>query len=332
VYNGVVGGTAIYVEGNSRMVANKVQAPTNGTGATGCVMGRGSNLAYLGNEFTNCGVDSSDTLYHVLYIAGQRGQATPVGESNREVGWNYFHDNLGLRAINIYNGEPGGSDWISGHRIHDNVIVNQNGTGIGLLAGTVGENWIYNNLCINCGQSPTAGTEALGIYLRMGDPGGVTSSLPFLVHVFNNTLLNSGDAAGATSFKAAIGFDAYGPGTYDVRNNLVYQANGLPYVASGSRSTPTSGDGQSSNNLWYGAGAAPSFDASSINANPQLVFAVSPYDLHLQRTSPAIRAGATQTSGSAGLTDLDGFARPAGGAWDIGAYQFTAAAGSRENR
>src|SRR5215470_19659220 len=166
VYNGVPGGVSIYLQSNSRMVGNKVQGP-NATGATGCAAGRGNNLAYLGNEFTNCGSDSSDTLYHVLYIAGYRGQSTPAGESNREVGWNYFHDNLGLRAINIYNGEPGGSDWISGHRIHDNVIVNQNGTGIGLLAGTVGENWIYNNLCINCGQSPTAGTEALGIYLRM---------------------------------------------------------------------------------------------------------------------------------------------------------------------
>src|SRR5262249_61039741 len=100
----------------------------------------------------------------------------------------------------------------------------------------------------------------------------------------------------------------------------------------GSHSTPTSGDGQSSKNLWYGAGSAPSFDASSVNANPQLVSAVSPYDLHLQRTSPAIGAGANLTSGNTGVTDFDGFSRPAGGAWNIGAYQVTGAAGSRKDR
>src|SRR5262249_16875542 len=142
-----------------------------------------------------CGVDPTDTLYHVLYIAGFRGcTGSCSNESNREVGWNYFHDNLGYRAVNIYNDNQGsGSNSISGHSIHDNVILNQTATGIALLGGVVGENWVYNNLLINVGQ----GLEATGIYLHGFLPSGTPPTTPFLAHVFNNTILNAGTATGS---------------------------------------------------------------------------------------------------------------------------------------
>src|SRR5215813_211286 len=83
VYNGTSGGTAIFLQSNSRMVGNKVQGP-KGIGSSGCALGRGNHLAYLGNEFTSCGGDASDSLYHVLYIAGYRGMGagSATGESN----------------------------------------------------------------------------------------------------------------------------------------------------------------------------------------------------------------------------------------------------------
>jgi hypothetical protein len=327
VFNGAVGGTAIEPRYNSRVVGVKVQGP-NGYGATGCViLDRGSNAYILGNEFTLCGGDPAvsgnladgDSLYHVLYIAGQRdmGAANAVGESNREVGWNYFHDNNALRAINIYNdNQGGGANWISGHKVHDNVVVNQTGAGIALLVGVVGENWVYNNLVINAGLKWANGSQSLGvgIHLSAGDPGGESSGLSPLLHVFNNTMLNIGQAgnSGNGAFRLTYG------GTIDLHNNLIYQASGLPYISSGSG---TPGAGQATQNLWYGAGSAPSFDTAAINADPKLISATSLYDLHLQVSSPALTSGLNMTSGGTGLYDFDGFARPASLSWDIGAYQ-----------
>ena len=180
----------------------------------------------------------------------------------------------------------------------------------------------------NTGRSPTAGFEGVGLYLHGFNPQEETSGLPLLMHVFNNTLLNSSDPNSAPGARGAIYF-AY-TGTLDMRNNIIYQPNGLPYVASGSTTTPTAGDGQSSKNLWFGSGAAPGFDSSPVTTNPRILSSTAPYNLHLQASSPAIGAGVATASFAP--RDFDGIPRPASAASDIGAYQFTAIGGSREDR
>ena len=328
VFNGTVGGTAIDSRYNSRVVGVKAQGP-NGAGSSGCIApNRGSNIYILGNEFTSCGDPANfDSLYHVLYISGTRGMGagSASGETNREVGWNYFHDNSGNRAINIYNDNQGsGANWISGHKVHDNVIVNQINDGILIGRGVVGENWVYNNLLVNVGlKSPSDAGEGLGMNIRAGDPQGETSGLPVLLHIYNNTLLNSGVAGAAVNGA----FLFVNTGTLDLHNNLVYQANGLPYIASGSN---TPGPGQVTKNLWFGSGSAPGFDSSPITTNPRILSSTAPYSLHLQASSPAIGAGATTASFAP--RDFDGIPRPASAASDIGAYQFAGAGGSREGR
>ena len=89
-----------------RLVGSNVSAP-NGSAADGTVAtgGGGNDIAILGNEFANCGNEKSISLYHVVYISADRtdsGARLPT-VTNREIGWNYFHDNLANRAINIYS-------------------------------------------------------------------------------------------------------------------------------------------------------------------------------------------------------------------------------------
>jgi len=74
-----------------------------------------------------------------------------------------------------------------------------------------------------------------------------------------------------------------------------------------------------SNNLLYGSSdKAPSYLTGTISADPMLVNAAA-HDFHLGASSPAIDAGKTTNA----ARDTDGNPRPAGGAFDIGAYELS---------
>jgi hypothetical protein len=301
---------------DNRLVGSTIQTPV-GASPAGAVGGAGNNLAVLGNEFTNCGSSDPavwDVLYHVLYIGGFRGIDPSVAylESEREIAWNYFHDNPAARAINIYNGEPT-SNPIGLHRVHDNVILNQVLDGILLGNGVVGENWVYNNLVMNVGQGIIPGGGRSGINVRVGNPPSVVSGQPIVVHIYNNSFLNCG-APGENASGAFIlaGRDW----TPDVHNNLILQATGFPYYTY-SDQAPTGVAAQWSQNLWFGAGPAPAGDSSPVSADPKVVSSTGTFDLHLQAGSPATGAGRNLGVPS---RNFDGLPRPADGAWTIGAY------------
>ncbi len=84
-----------------------------------------------------------------------------------------------------------------------------------------------------------------------------------------------------------------------VKNNLVYTPSGATLTLSGS----TAGV---SNNI-------------GTNTDPKFVN-IAGQDFHLQSSSPAINAGASL--GAPYNVDKDGNARPLGGGWDIGAYEY----------
>jgi hypothetical protein len=109
-------------------------------------------------------------------------------------------------------------------------------------------------------------------------------------------------------------------------NNIVYNnpANGiLQYCSSGSSCI---GSGNVvANNLVYGNGKAITMKVGSatgtVSADPKFVSYQSSGTLgnyRLQSTSPAVNKGIAT---SAPTTDIDGIARPRGGAFDIGAYE-----------
>jgi hypothetical protein len=94
------------------------------------------------------------------------------------------------------------------------------------------------------------------------------------------------------------------------------QPKGYPYLNPTQR--PTADPAKWSNNLWFGAGAAPSWDTNPLNADPKLVSSASPYDLHLRASSPAIGAGVATPSFAP--SDFDGLSCPASSTSDNGAY------------
>jgi hypothetical protein len=304
-----------------RMIGNRLTAPL-GDGATGGMAGGdSSNIFILGNELTQIGHSGTSKLYHPMYIQSlesSSGTRLPE-EPNREIGWNYLHDNFAYDGINIYR-EGSSSAFMTHTTIHDNFIINQ--TGRGMLIGfyTVGpDNYIYNNVIIRAGQGPASQytTDPAFGYVCVDFQAG-WSAYPgtTIVHFYNNTLYGCGFTDTANGISGGmIGYANNQPFTLDFRNNII-QSTGFPYVGGMSDPFPAN---QGSRNIWFGQGNAPSLDSSPINADPRLV-SPSTGDVHLQSTSPGINAGSSAAPAAA--VDFDNNVRPQGAGYDIGAYEF----------
>jgi IPT/TIG domain len=308
----------VTAQGGFRVVGNYVTAP-NGDGMDGAIGGvNGSDIFIVGNELEHIGSADCSKLYHAIYISGVRQDAAPRAptESNREVAWNYLHDNLSNRAINIYS-EQEYSAFIQQQRIHDNVIVNQRGDGIMLGYYVTGDNWVYNNLVINAGLGPEWSDDPsyhTGIRINTGHEAVSQTG----VYIYNNTLYGNGwSGAVVPEESGGVLFD---PGalerstTVEFNNNIIY-STGEPYLAGESAALPI-GDHRT---CWYGMGASPAWDTSAINLDPNFVGA-GVFNFQLQNGSPCIDAGknvATVVS-----RDLYGVLRPQGLGFDIGAFEY----------
>jgi hypothetical protein len=99
--------------------------------------------------------------------------------------------------------------------------------------------------------------------------------------------------------------------TGEVYNNIFYNVSG--WDSDTSRSI-------GSKNIWYRPGVTLSarFTGDFVNVNPQFVD-VANGDYRLKSTSPAIDAGMANTNCT---FDIAGLARPQGGGWDIGLYEY----------
>lgn len=317
--------TTVNMRTGFRLAGSNISAPrasaADGTVATG---GGGSHIAILGNEFTNCGDAKSISLYHVVYISAERtdsGARLP-SVTSREVAWNYFHDNLANRAINIYS-QGARSSFLDGNSVHDNLIVNQRGDGILLGWYTTGDTWVYNNVLINVGLGPAfvdgPGSAYTCLDVRAGhDELGKSGTT---LHIHHNTFYGCGwapsDVPNETGALAFVNTKNY---TLDVHNNIIFSS--LPYVTpevyTNRKDVPPLDPAGFSHNLWFGAGHAPAFDSESVNVDPQFVDATRG-DLHLSASSPA--AGRGTIEGGRLTIDFDGRPRPANGAADLGAFQ-----------
>lgn len=310
-----------------RLVGSNVSAP-NGSAADGTVAtgGGGSDIAILGNEFTNCGNEKSISLYHVVYVSADRTDSGPrlAAVTNREIAWNYFHDNLANRAINIYS-QGTRSSFLDGNSVHDNLIVNQRGDGILLGWYTTGETWVYNNVVINAGLGPAfvdgPGSAYTCLDIRAGhDELGKSGTR---LHVHHNTFYGCGwagsDVPNETGAIAFVNSKNY---TLDVHANIVYST--MPYVVpevyTNRRDVPRPDPAAFSHNLWFGAGQEPGFDSESVNADPKFVNARAG-DLRLDAASPALGRGVPVAEDSRLTHDFDGRPRPSSRPADIGAFQ-----------
>ncbi len=329
------GNQVVTIGDAGRVVGCNIQAP-GAFGSSGALGVFGSSTQVLANEMTQCGPflsagNRTDPQYHTIYRYGRRGQAAVALESGCEIAYNYLHDNTASRGINCFNrnqgdGTPGNIDNpIGDHDIHHNYILNQQWCGIGLLSGVVGTNLVHDNLLVNCGladfddssPNPNSG-QGFAVDFHPFPTVGYTPG-PISVSCTHNTIVNSGSVL--TTQRGVFDFVFTSSWALTLRNNLIDQPNGLPYLTAQSDAI-TVNAALRSNNLWFGAGIPPSFDTLPVNSDPLLTSAVTPVDAHLLTTSPAILV-AVNLGGTS--LDLDGVLRPAGTNWDIGAYQYTGA-------
>lgn len=306
----------IYMRDGFRVICNWFTAP-RGDGQDGVINVEGSDVFVLGNEFFDCGSATSDKKYHTIYGKGIRKDEAPRAptESGRDIGWNYIHDNKSNRAINIYS-EQANSAYIEGHRVHDNVIVNQRGDGIMLGYYVTGDNWIYNNLIIRAGLGPEWSDPSYHVGIRINT--GHENVNKTDVYCYNNTLYGCG-FPGAI-FPEETGHILISPEAVSLStnvrlsNNIIY-STGEPYIAGESTSLAIGNH----KNCWFGNSTAPSWDTGALNSDPLFINA-NGNNFQLNKNSPCINTGLDVTS--VVTQDLLGVRREKAGC-DLGVYEFT---------
>jgi hypothetical protein len=308
-----------------RLVGNHVSAP-RGDDQTGAIGGIDSaELFVLGNELTNIGYPGTSKLYHPMYIQSAERNEPPrlPPSANRQIGWNYLHDNYAFDGINLYR-EGSHSAYMTNTRVHDNVIVNQ--TGRGMLIGTYltgDDNHIYNNVIVNAGLGPPpagpfANDPAFG-YVCVDINAGAVGNPPTTIHFYNNTLVGCGFAGGPLNTAGMVSVGNAYDFALDFRNNIVV-SEGFPFVTPYSTTQKTSADA----NLWFGSGgvvpdpAAPEIFAGAIQGDPRFVNRAT-LNLRLGSGSAAIDGGSSVAP--VPTVDFDWITRPKGAGIDLGAFE-----------
>lgn len=279
---------------HGRFVANEISGATDAC-ENGTVEAQGtSDWKILGNFIHDNG---NTKLEHGVYLGGYGSQ------QNWEIAYNRIGNQTGGRAIQLYGHQP--ADRIEHVSIHDNEIFEIDRDGIVLGATdadvlTLTDIRIYNNVFHQAGR-------CVGHGVRIGND---TASA---VSVLHNTFYDNGSGGVACDQSTGSpGGQVVVEAAVDVKlENDVFVALGAETTAD-LQVVPATFTG--SNNLYWG-GAAPSWDARAVAADPGFAAATSA-DFHIGSASPAAGKGA-----AAGVSvDHDGIARPAS-APALGAYE-----------
>lgn len=314
------GEISIPVSTGSRLAGNYIIAPT-ASAPEGTVEADGDNVSILGNEITRAGKLGCSKLYHPLYVSSPRtgtGSRYPT-QHDREIAYNYFHDNNAIRAINIYS-EQVSTAFMTHHRVHDNFIMNQVSDGMLIGYYTVGENWVYNNVVVKAGLGPdpdpgeSSASTHYGVQIDAGHEDTATT-----IYFYNNTIYGCGWSGTANGPGASGNVCITNGSRYTLRfNDNIIVSTGEPYMAGWSDQNIAKRDGC---NLWFGKGTAPAWDTTAINKDP-LFADTAAANMRLTATSPAVDAGIN--TGVA--TDFDAVARPQAGGYDLGAFEYAGGA------
>ena len=170
----------------------------------------------------------------------------------------------------------------TGGLLYNNWV--EEGPGNGLIMMGQGDNVIFNNVIVDAGSH--------GVFCdERGDPVG--TGYQFI----NNAIINP----------AQDGIRIYADlmAMNHIKNNIIVNPGTGEYVVKLNNTVPL----EMSNNLFAATVAEVDF------------VDVTSGDYHLQASSPAVDAG-LDASGFGVLSDKDGVARPFGGSYDIGAYEF----------
>ena len=267
---------------------------------------RGNGL-FIAQGATNITVQNSKFHDMITVYSGSSCTDAGAGSQGRFYGF-YIHDtvNVVLQGNEVYNNPGGGMQVYPGP--NTGTIIRNN-------------NIHNNNMCSNAVFG--------GVVIQSGAGAQITNGVQF----YNNLVCNNGsDARSGNSFGVQLGFGAINS---KVWNNTVYGNKnfGIDIIDASVTNSIVQNNIAYSNNgggtQILNAGAGSSFSTNLCNAtngavgctagNPLFVNAAG-LDFHIQAGSPTINTGTTIASVT---SDYTGSARPQGGAYDIGAYEFT---------
>ncbi len=210
-----------------------------------------SGLKVFGNEIHDYGCTGTSKFQHTTYFSIRQSSNPEIAVW--QIGWNYIHDNQTKFGIHNYDqtGTTGGvcGQPIGTLKIHDNVIVNQSGSGIDVAAVRC-VSWandfdIYNNLLINTallgawnGVDPETAKDPATGAIAIGN-GGLQGN----VNIFNNSIYKWDQDNAQYGVKACFGFvdgRGYGPSIVDFSQNICiteedkrflgFNVNSAPYA------------------------------------------------------------------------------------------------------
>ena len=269
--------------GDIRMINNTLScpAPPNGLGGTACVLAEtmtpNDTWVFDGNLVNNTG-GNVDKTYHAVYFS--------TGANHADVGWNNIGQGFKGYCRSIMFHASSGAN-LSDIHVHDNIITGGYCDAIGLASVDPSQGVVeaYNNVIshVAIASNPYGVANETGIAIN-SDPAGSTSGT---VAIYNNTVV---DAGGYTlgNQNGCFGIVSPGAGMHLTNNICSQPSSAQPYIQPGSQNVT------GSNNLWYGAGSAPSWDTAPVIASPDFASATS---FALQSASPAKSKGtASQTS------------------------------------
>ncbi|MCL4785706.1 MAG: immunoglobulin domain-containing protein [Verrucomicrobia bacterium] len=276
-----------------------------------------SNIVVRGCEVYSTGTDPSYSEGHGLMFKGN--------VKNSVFEFNYAHD-VNSSAVFINGPESGSGPGPSGCVARYNILQTADNNGVIRYYGTGSKSVdIIGNLVL-----PNEDTGGLSF---SGNSGAITA------RIYNNTFYNSYVNLGNPT----------STGTIEFRNNIIYELDDVPLTDSGSDITGHS------HNLFYRANSGAraqiggtSYTTTSITSWEPTARTTDPLfknpanlptgfiltvggtlvpntdGLSLQEGSPALGVGADLGATFSG--SINGTARAAGTAWDLGAYQRVAGA------
>jgi hypothetical protein len=294
-------------------------------------LGGANNAIVEGNHFDNNGYLNASMFQHNMYVSGLTENMVV---RNNKLTKSAVDDNgqcIGV-SLNVHSG-------ITNNLLIENNIIEETNASAGcwgLMVDAAGsDEEKHTNAIIRGNIVKNVGNQAIGIascidckiennvIIQENMPGSIGIASPN-----RTTLAPDADVTGTIVRNNTVYFGdkadgiAYYVGergeNYIINNNIAYYTNTLNSNACFNFDLPSSAYSLVSNNLCYGANfdiGTTGMDINAITSDP--LFVNTPYDFHLQSSSPAINSGYT-TFGSG--YDIEGKQRDSSP--DIGAYEY----------
>ncbi len=258
--------------------------------------------------FRNCEIDN----FSSMAIVTEAGSERTILENNiiKNMGNHglYIRGEYGKYRYNTIDGIRQGPihgkygiqiQYVSSHHneFYGNLIKNTTAAGV-IFSGPVSYNLVYNNVFINVGSKRSSGSMLSG-----GGEGGIPGPGN---KFYNNTAIGK-------TIARVFGDNLTSLLEVEIRDNIFYPTSRIPIGL-------TKSYAKIKNNIFYNiSGYLPTNNKN--NVNPLLInpFGTTAVSAMVKSGSPAINTG---RSSPFPIIDYNKRRRPAGGAYDIGAFEY----------